>query len=111
MRPAILVAFVWAASAALPVGAQQTSMDFRLVPAASNRGGCAQMDTALSRPHTVTIKGTTAEVKSEDGIKETLKQSEPRVFQASTKLGPATLFVVADTSTAPSTLDVMEQTM
>jgi hypothetical protein len=96
---------------ASPAHAQEAPIEFRLVPSAANMSACTALDAQMSRVHTITPMGDTAEIKSAGGINDTLKQTRPHVFETTFSLGRLTLFVVANASAAPRTLDVTEKSM
>jgi hypothetical protein len=88
--------------------AQGVPIEFRLVPASGNPAGCTQLDSAMSRVHTVTPMGSEATIRSAGGINDTLKQTSPNVYTTQFRLGAVTLNVVADASRMPRTLNVTE---
>jgi hypothetical protein len=96
---------------AIPAYGQETPIEFRLVPAKANMSGCTGLDAQMSRVHTITPMGDKAVLKSAGGINDTLKQTRPQVFESTVSLGTTTLFVVANASTTPRTLDVTEKSM
>ena len=87
---------------------QGAPIQFRLAPAKGNPSSCQQLDTALSRVHTITLMGDTAALKSAGGVNDKMKQTAPNVYTSSTSLGGSTLVVTADASKTPRTLDVKE---
>jgi len=88
--------------------AQGVPIEFRMVPAQGNPGGCFQLDSAMSRVHTVTPMGSDATIRSAGGINDTLKQTAPNIYTTQFRLGRMTLDVVADASKMPRTLSVTE---
>ena len=89
--------------------AQEKPIEFRLIADKANMGGCTRWDPQMSRVHTVTPMGTTAELRSAGGINDTLKQTEPHVFQSTVSLGTTTMFIVANAT--KHTLDVTEKSL
>lgn len=85
-----------------------TPIEFRLVPAAGNPSNCLQLDSAMSRVHTVTPMGGEAAIRSAGGINDTLRQTSPQIYTTQFRLGATTLDVVADASKTPRTLNVTE---
>lgn len=113
MNTTICVTLLAAAVAVplLPASAQETPIQFRLVPAKGNLSDCTRLDASLSRVHTITPAGDKALVKSAGGVNDTLKQTQPHIFQGSVSLGAVTLFMVADASKTPRTLTVTEKSL
>lgn len=88
--------------------AQGVPIEFRLVPASGNPAGCTQLNSAMSRVHTVTPMGSDATIRSAGGINDTLRQTSPNIYTTQFRLGAVTLNVVADASRMPRTLNVTE---
>ena len=100
-----------AGSLLAPAFAQEAPIEFRLSAAKTNPSGCKDLDSALSRVHTITLAGDIALVKSAGGINDKLKQSSPKIYSGSLSLGTTTLVVIADASKTPRTLDVMQPSL
>lgn len=88
--------------------AQGVPIEFRLVPVQGNPSNCLQLDSAMSRVHTVTPMGSDATIRSAGGVNDTLKQTSPNIYTTQFRLGSTTLDVVADASKTPRTLNVTE---
>lgn len=93
-------------------GQQPTAFSVRLEKGDRNTSACTTLDAAMSRPHTVTITGDTAVVKSNGGIDDKAKQTRPGIyttkFSVSGGLSNATLDIVVDTTVSPPTLTATE---
>lgn len=105
---AIAAACLLAAAPVSPVVAQGEPIRFRLTPAVGNPTGCTNLDAALSRVHTITLAGDRARLQSAGGINDTLKQTAPKVYRTTFRLGDVTLEVVADAARDPKSLVVNE---
>ena len=104
-RPtAIVAALITAATAS----AQDRPIEFRLAGATTNPVGCMSMDSSLTRVHTVTLNGDTAIIKSAGGIDDKLKQTSPGIYKTVFSMGGVRLDVVADATSTPRTLTVVE---
>lgn len=111
MKPttlALMAASLLAAIPAPPAAAQGEPIRFRVAPAVGNPTGCTGLDASLSRVHTITVSGDKAVLRSSGGINDTLKQTTPKVYRTTFRLGDVTLEVVADASRSPNTLVVSE---
>ena len=110
--PTITIAAACLLAAALPAAAQNQPanqpIQFRVAPAVGNPTGCTGLDASLSRVHTITVTGDRAVLKSSGGINDTLKQTAPRVYRTTFRLGDVTLEVVADAANEPKSLTVTE---
>lgn len=103
-------------AAALPALAQNQPstqpanqpIEFRVVPAVGNPTGCTNLDASLSRVHTITLAGDRARLHSAGGINDTLKQTAPKVYKTTFRLGDVTLEIVADAASTPKSLTVTE---
>lgn len=87
---------------------QDAVVEFRLTQDPKNIQGCTALDSAMTRVHTLTIKGDQAEIKSAGGIDDTMKLVRPNVYQTVFALAGARLLVVADLSGTPKTLTVSD---
>lgn len=96
------------AAVALPAGAQQEPIEFRMAAAVGNPSNCVRYDSSLSRVHTLTVMGDKAALKSSGGINETLKRTAPNVYKTTSRLAGVTLDIVADGSKSPKTLTMTE---
>jgi len=85
-----------------------STFTFRLTPG-PNPGGCQRLDPAMSRPHTVTVAGATAIIKSSGGIDDVAKQTGPGVYATNFSLANVRLDVVADLSKELKTLVVSDK--
>ena len=88
--------------------AQDAVVEFRLAQDPKNIQGCTALDSAMTRVHTLTIKGGQAEIKSAGGIDDEMKLVRPSVYQTVFALSGARLLVVADLSATPKTLTVTD---
>jgi hypothetical protein len=87
--------------AALPLAtalAQESTTRFRLAGDKGNIQGCIAMDPAMTRVHTLVVKGDSAELTSAGGINDKLKLRQPNVYTGVFELGGTKLDIVADTS-------------
>ena len=89
--------------------AQDRSAQFWLEPDAKNLVSCTRLDAAMSRNHTVTIKGDQGEIISAGGIQDKLKLVRPNVYTTDLSMGGTSLVVLADLSVTPPTLSVTEK--
>jgi hypothetical protein len=89
--------------------AQDKSAQFWLEPDAKNLVSCTRLDAAMSRNHTVTIKGNQGEITSAGGIHDKLKLVRPNVYTSDFTMGGTSLVVLADLSVTPPTLTVTEK--
>lgn len=96
------------ATMALPAGAQQGPIEFRMAAAVGNPSNCVRYDSTLSRVHTLTVTGDKAVLKSAGGINETLKRTAPSVYKTTYRLAGMTLDIVADASKSPKSLTMTE---
>jgi hypothetical protein len=106
-----LCASIIAASCAgmtAPALAQNSPIEFRVVPAGQNPSSCKQWDAELSRVNTFTQAGDTAVLKTAGGITRNMTQATPKVFTTTLAIGGTNFNVVADTSKSPGTLEVAE---
>lgn len=101
-------ACILAAAPILTAAAQSEPIQFRVAPAVGNPTGCTGLDASLSRVHTITITGDKATLRSSGGINDTLKQTAPKVYRTTFRLGDVTLEVVADATKSPKILTVNE---
>lgn len=96
------------AAMALPAGAQQAPIEFRMAAAIGNPSNCVRYDSTVARVHTLTVAGDKAVLKSAGGINETLKRTAPNVYKTTYRLAGMTLDIVADGSKSPKTLTMTE---
>ncbi len=110
MKTTAALAAAWTvlATLALPAGAQDGPIRFRMAAVAGNPSNCIRYDSTLSRVHTLTVAGDKATLKSAGGVNETLKQTVPKVYKTTSQLGGAMLAIVADASKSPRTLTITE---
>jgi hypothetical protein len=103
-------ALLAAVAALLPMvaAAQDAAVEFRLAQDPKNVQGCTSLDSAMTRVHTLTIKGGQAELKSAGGIDDQMKLVRPNVYQTTFALAGARLLIVADLSASPKTLTVSD---
>lgn len=104
----IAAACTLAAALAPPATAQGEPIQFRVVPVVGNPTGCTNLDATLSRVHTITLAGDRARLHSAGGINDTLKQTAPKIYRTTFRLGDVTLEIVADASKEPKSLTVAE---
>jgi hypothetical protein len=103
-----ILAALTAAGAAGTASAQNAPIEYRLTADKANPAGCTSLDASLSRVHTVTVTGDKALLKSAGGINDTLKQASPGIYKTTFSLAGVRLDVVADASTPPRSLTVVE---
>jgi hypothetical protein len=81
----------------------------RLEPERSNVGLCNELDTTMRREHTVTVTGATAKVTGSGGVNANMKQTSPKMFEAtSVQMGANQFKITADVSKAPGSLLVTD---
>ena len=89
--------------------AQESVTQFRLAAAPGNISDCINLDSSLSRVHTLTVKDGLVEVKSAGGVDDKMKLTRPGVYVTDFTLGGGRLDVVADLSGSPKSLTVTEK--
>lgn len=103
-----MIAAALAVAAAWPSGAQNSPIEFRVVPTDRNPASCRRWDAELSRVNTFTRNGDTATLRTAGGITRDMTQGPPNVFVTTMALAGTNFNVSADLSKAPGSLDVSE---
>jgi hypothetical protein len=106
-RGLALVAVFLMSSAAL--AAEDSVTRFRLAGVANNVTACKTLDSALGRPHTVSVKNGDVEITSAGGIEGRMAEIRPGVYRVAFELVGIRLDVVADLSTPRRTLTVADR--
>jgi hypothetical protein len=101
------------ALAGLPSAAfgQDSVTSFMLVAAPNNIQGCHAADTAISRPYTVTVKGSEVTIKSSGGIDDKMKLVSPGVYHTTFALGMMHLDLTAEVAATPKKLTVVSKSL
>ncbi|MBV8412922.1 MAG: hypothetical protein JOY64_35235 [Alphaproteobacteria bacterium] len=92
----------------IQANAQNTPIEFRVVPTDRNPWSCRQWDAELSRVHTFTPTADGATLRTAGGITRNMTRTSPNVFTTTLALGGTNFNVTADTSKSPKALDVSE---
>jgi hypothetical protein len=100
-------------AALLPVAAaaQNAEVQFWLKGDPKNIQGCIAADPSFTREHTFLLVNGQAEIKSAGGINVKLKPVRADVYTGDFDLGRMNLDIVADLSTTPKTLTVVNQSL
>ena len=93
--PALIIVLA-IAGAGSALARQPATYTFRLTASPSNVGTCKSLDASRSRPHTLTVTGNAAVVKSNGGIDDDLKLIGPGLYRTDFRLARVALVVVAD---------------
>ena len=89
--------------------AEDSVTRYRLAADPHNASTCQELDAALARLHTVTIRNGDVEITSAGGIEGRMREVHAGVYGVVFELSGQRLDVVADLAAAPKTLTVTER--
>jgi hypothetical protein len=93
----------------IAAAAEDSVTRYRLAADGHNAGDCKELDPALARSHTVTVKDGDVEITSAGGIEGRLREMREGVYIMVFELLGQRLDVTADLSAAPQTLTVSDR--
>jgi hypothetical protein len=88
---------------------EDSATRYRLVADSSNSSNCSDLDLALARTHTVTVKNGDVEITSAGGIEGRMRELREGVYVVVFELSGQRLDVVADLSSKPMVLTVSDR--
>ena len=95
--------------AGLAMAAEDSVTRYRLAADAGNSSKCRFLDPALSRLHTITVKGDDVQITSAGGIEGRMKEKRPDVYGVVFELSGLRLDVEADLAPAHRSLVVADR--
>jgi hypothetical protein len=104
-----LAAFVALLLPGIAAAAEDSVTRYRLAPDEHNAGDCKELDPALGRQHTVTVKDGDVEITSAGGIEGRMHELREGVYIMVFELSGLRLDVIADLSSAPQALTVSDR--